>query len=80
MAIGREVIAKIEYGSEVRLHLADALSDRHGAADLRLDVLRASHVIGMRMGLEYPLQSQFLFVHIFDDDVRGRRVEVTRHH
>ena len=64
----------------MRLHLANALADRDGTANLRLDVLCAGQVIGMRMGLKYPLQPQLLFVHVLNDDVRGRRVEATRHH
>ena len=60
-AIGPQVFG-IEYGAEDPLHVLDVLADADPRAGPGFDVGRTGEMVGMRMGLEYPLDRKLVLV------------------
>ena len=59
-AIALEVCASIEDFAECILHIGDLCADGNFATKFGLQIRRRREVIGMNMGLEYPLQFQII--------------------
>ena len=65
-----KAVVQIEHPFEHLLHLGNVLSNPDTSAQLRLDVGRCRHMVGMGVGLQNPLQLEFQGFHPIDHPVR----------
>jgi hypothetical protein len=60
------------------LDVAHMRTDPRGSARLRLDVTRGGKVIGMRMGVENPVNRQTSFGNVLQDRIRAGALQSSR--